>query len=211
MSQPDSLKVEHNIQDTQYTYEQNKLSYDTWKNNQISNALELQTELTMSKDSILSRIAELERTSRNTTIYAPITGRITEIQKINKGDYVLAGEEILRIVPETSKGLKADMYVDPTYIARVKIGNPVRIKFLGLPPSQYGQIETSVSLIPPDMKMDASGLPIFVVEAYIEDPVLNSKDGKTANLLPGITAEARIITDKSTVLKMVLRKLDFIN
>ena len=29
--------------------------------------------------------------------------------------------------------------------------------------------------------------------------------------IPGITAEARIITDRTTVLRMVLRKLDFIN
>ena len=32
-----------------------------------------------------------------------------------------------------------------------------------------------------------------------------------ASLIPGITAEARIITDRTTVLRMVLRKLDFIN
>ena len=29
--------------------------------------------------------------------------------------------------------------------------------------------------------------------------------------IPGITAEARIITDRTTVLRMVLRKLDFLN
>lgn len=60
-----------------------------------------------------------------------------------------------------------------------QVGNSVKIRFLGLPPSRYGQIETNISLI--------------------------------ANFIPGITAEAKISTEKTTVMKMLLRKLDFIN
>lgn len=40
---------------------------------------------------------------------------------------------------------------------------------------------------------------------------LVSSDGQIANLIPGITAEAKISTEKTTVMKMLLRKLDFIN
>ena len=47
--------------------------------------------------------------------------------------------------------------------------------------------------------------------AKIKDPYLKTKTGQTARLIPGITAEGRIITERSTVMQMVLRKLDFIS
>ena len=55
------------------------------------------------------------------------------------------------------------------------------------------------------------GSPIFIAEAPISEDYLISTDGQVAKLIPGITAEARIITEKSTIMKMILRKLDFIN
>lgn len=157
-----------------------------------------------------SKITELNRYIKNSTIYAPISGRIIEILKSNIGDYILAGEEILKIVPESSSTLKACLLIDPAYIARVKVGNQVKIKFPGLPPSRYGQIETNVAMIPPDVDI-STGTPIFIAEAPIPQDYLITSDGQTAKLISGITAEGRILTEKSTVMKMILRKLDFIN
>ena len=143
-------------------------------------------------------------------LYAPISGRIFETAKLNTGDYLLAGEEVLRIVPQNGEKLKADIYVDSNYIARIKTGNPVKIKFPGLPPSRYGMVETEVSVIPPDAT-NLNGTAVFVVEAEIESPYLTAKNGQTAKLIPGISAKGRIITERSTVMQMVMRKLDFIN
>ena len=218
--QQDELKLEQGRPSYSYTPQavkdleskllQTQLSFFTWKNNNLSEALSLQQQLNSSKKSIESKIAELNRYMKNSMIYAPISGRITESLKLNIGDYVLAGEEILKIVPESSSTLKAYLYIDPAYIARVKVGNPVKIKFPGLPPSRYGQLETQVSLVPPDVDI-SMGSPIFIAEAPISEDYLISTDGQVAKLIPGITAEARIITEKSTMMKMILRKLDFIN
>lgn len=210
-NKPASLAVPQNVQDMQAQYEQTVFQYRTWKNTQLTQTLETYRQLQTDLSSAESRIAELERTVKNSVMYAPISGRITEIKKMNCGDYVMAGEEVLRIVPEGSCALKAELYVDPLYIARVSVGNPVKIRFLGLPPSRYGQIETSISLIPPDCTLLSTGSPVFVAEAPVSEPYLVSKGGKRAHLLPGITAEGRIITERSTALRMVLRKLDFIN
>ena len=72
-------------------------------------------------------------------------------------------------------------------------------------------IETEVSLVPPDVTMTQSGQAVFVVEAEIQNPYLHTRHGETAKLLPGISAEARIVTERSTAMQMILRKLDFIN
>lgn len=209
-NKPETLKIPQTIQDLQSELNQNELTFETWKSNQKIQVLDNKKQLETTKYTLESRIAELERIIKNSTIYAPISGRISEIKKLNKGDYILAGEEILRIVPQKSEKLKAEIYIDPNYIARIKTGNLVKIKFPGLPPSHYGIIETEVSIVPPDVSY-LNDQPIFIVEAEIESPYLITKNGQLAKLIPGIIAEGRIITDRSTVIQMVFRKLDFIN
>ena len=208
---PEGLKVPQKIEDLENQYRQAKLSYETWLNNQNIQVNEKMTVLKAERSNIESRLSELERAIKNSTIYAPIDGRIKEVTKLNIGDYILAGEEVLCIVPQNDETLCAAIYVDPSYVARVKVGNPVRLKFPGLAPSRYGLVETSVSLVPPDVTVTSNGQTVFVVEATINNPYLHTKHGQTAKLLPGISAEARIVTERSSVMQMVLRKLDFIN
>ena len=210
-SKPESLRLIQNIQDLQNQLEQNELAFESWKSTQKLNAIDNSKQLETSRKTIQSRISELERAVKNSTIYAPISGRINEVVKLNEGDYILAGEEVLRIIPQNDEELKADIYVDSSYIARVKVGNRIKIKFPGLAPSRYGMIETEVSLVPPDVSVLQNGQTVFVVEAEIENPYLQTKNGQIAKLLPGISAEARIVTDRSTAMQMILRKLDFIN
>ena len=207
---PDSLRVPQNITDLENQLYQNELLFETWKNNQKIICLDSQKSLQSTKNSIESHITEIERLIKNATIYAPISGRVSEVTELNVGDYLLAGVEILRIIPQDDKKLKAEIYIDPSLIARVKKGNPVKIKFPGLPPSSYGIIETEISLVPPDISY-INGTSVFIAEALINSSFLITKKGKSAQLLPGMTAECRIVTDTSTLLQMFLRKLDFIN
>lgn len=208
---PSALRIPQNIIDLENQYTQTKLTYETWLSNQSILTNEKLSALETERKSLESRISELERAIKNSTIYAPINGRISEVKKLNPGDYIIAGEEVLKIVPQDNETLRADIYVDPSYVARVKVGIPVKIKFPGLAPSRYGMVETKVSLVPPDVTITDSGSPTFVVEAIIDTPYLSTKQGQTAKLLPGISAEARIITERSTAMQMILRKLDFIN
>ena len=85
------------------------------------------------------------------------------------------------------------------------------MKFPGLPPSRYGQAETLVDVVPPDATLSQAGGLAFVVEAPLPEPWLESRGGRRASLIPGITAEARIVTDRTTVMRMVLRRLDFLD
>ena len=209
-NKPQSLRVPQNITDLQSQLRQNELTFESWKNNQKMAALDAEKALGSAKNSIGSRITELERAIKNSTIYAPISGRISEVARLNTGDYILAGEEILRIIPQNDGKLKAEIQVEPSHAARISAGNPVKIRFPGLPPSRYGMVETEISLVPPDVSY-VNGQPVFIAEAEIENPYLAAKNGRTAKLIPGITAEGRIVTDRSTVMQMLLRKLDFIN
>jgi hypothetical protein len=80
-----------------------------------------------------------------------------------------------------------------------------------LPPSKFGKAEALVSLIPADYSVGPDAMPVFVVEAYLPEPWLTGSDGKPLYLRAGIAAEGRVIIDHDTVLRMILKKLDFIN
>ena len=121
----------------------------------------------------------------------------------------MAGEELFRIVPDSASSLKAEIALDPSTIARVKKGQKVKMRFPSLPPSRFGQLEGYISLIPADVKI-AGNNAVFIVEADIPNPYLIAQNGEKIFLRSGISAEGRIIIDNDTVLRMMLRKLDFI-
>ncbi|MDY2756167.1 MAG: HlyD family efflux transporter periplasmic adaptor subunit [Candidatus Treponema excrementipullorum] len=208
--QPSTFIIQQEIQDLQNHYNQLILQYEAWKNNQIIQANESYNQLTTEKNNLLSQLSDLERIVKNAIVMAPIDGYISEVKPLNTGDYIFSGEEIIRIIPTTTSNLKAELYVPSADIARIKKGDIVRIRFPGLPPSRYGQLQTTVNLVPPDFTLQEDGKAMFIVEADIHTPYLISKEGTQIMLQAGIAAEGRIVTERSTILHMILRKLDFL-
>ena len=207
---PNSLKIPINIEDLKYQISENTYIFESWKATQKLQAYEEKKQIEISLNSINGKINELERNIKNATIISPISGCISEVQNINVGDYIMAGEEILKIVPQSDEKIKADIYIDPSYIALIKKGDSIKIKFQGLPPSKYGIIETAISVVSPDISY-INGTGVFIIEADIVYPFLTTKKGQKKKLVPGITGEGLIIIDKTTVLQMLFKKLDFIN
>ena len=207
---PEALRTQQKINECKANVEQSEFSFSSWKNDQITQSTDKVNSLKERVQSLESHIAALERTVKNATLYAPISGRIDEVMELNTGDYVIAGNELLRIIPDGGQKLKAEIVVDASHIARIKTGQEAKLRFPGLPPSSFGQLSSYISLIPADMTV-VSNMPVFEVDAEIPKPYLVSSSGEKIHLRPGISAEARIVISRDTVLKMILRKLDFIN
>jgi multidrug efflux pump subunit AcrA (membrane-fusion protein) len=207
-SLPDSVVVKQELENREQELKQTQLQFQAWGNNAMVEAINNMKSYTQNKENLERHISDLERTIRNATIYAPISGRINETRNLNIGDYLLSGEEIITIIPDTT-GLKAELYISPAYIAQVKIGDKVTMSFPGLPPSKYGKLEGEISLIPADYKIGNESKPIFIVEATIKEPWLVS-GGERIYLRSGIEAIGRIIIDRDTVMGMAAKKLDFI-
>jgi multidrug resistance efflux pump len=208
---PGTLAVTQRLEDAERELELTELQFTSWKNTQMIDTMDMAKSLLQNRESLERRISDLERNIRNATIRAPISDRVNEYRQLNRGDTILPGEEIIAVVPDTESALKAELYVDPAYIAQVKIGQKATLRFPGLPPSRFGKIEADISLIPPDFTQGADANPVFIVEAVIKDPWLTSSGGEKIYLRPGIGATGRIIVDQDTVMRMVLKKLDFIN
>jgi multidrug resistance efflux pump len=207
---PGTLALAQRLEDVSREVELAELQAASWKNARMIESMDALKSLLQNRESLERRISDLERNIRNATIRAPIAGRVNEYRQLNRGDTVLPGEEIIAIVPDDESSLKAELYVDPAYIAQVKTGQKATLRFPGLPPSKFGKIEAEVSLIPPDFTQGASNQ-VFIVEALIKTPWLASSSGEKIYLRPGIGAAGRIIVNQDTVMRMVLKKLDFIN
>lgn len=209
-SLPDNMKAQFRIEESLTQLEQAKLTLDSWKNNQIINITSQIESNKEQQQNLKLRRKILERTIKNSSIYSPIDGIIDEITPLNVGDYILGGSNILRIVPSDKDQLKAEIILKASDIARVKVGQEVKIRFPGLPPSSFGQLKGIINLIPADITIN-SNEPIFVVEAELPETFLTASNGDKINLRSGLSAEARIIISHDSIIKMVMRKLDFVN
>ena len=207
---PSSMQTEQKLLDYRMSQEQARNNRDTWRNTQLLQAEEKLKALTTAIHAQERKIADLERAIKDSTIVSPISGKIDETRKLNVGDTVFAGEEILRIIPETDSSLKAEIVLDATDIARIQLGQTVYLRFPGLPPSKFGQVEGVVSSIPADVTI-AGNNATFVLEADLHTPFLTTSDGERIQLRPGVGAEGRIVIDRDSVLRMILRKLDFLH
>ena len=120
-----------------------------------------------------------------------------------------SGTDILKIVPIESDGLKVDVLISSNEIAKVQEGNMIRIRFEKLSPFEYGHIESRLDFVPPD-SIRIGEENIYIAEALIPNSVLINRKGIQTQLVSGMSGEGRVITNRSTVLKIMLQKLEFI-
>lgn len=208
---PALTRMQMRLEEMERELEQANLTHALWKNSSIIEANNTVYSLLASKESLERRIVDLERNIKNAAILSPISGRIHELRSFNVGDNILPGEELINIIPVDEMGLKAELYIEPAYIARIMPGQKAVLSFPGLPPSRFGKIETEISLIPADYNYLQYSSPFFIVETNNIDPVFLSQGGEEIFLRAGINATCRIIIDNDTVLRMFLRKLDFLS
>ena len=107
------------------------------------------------------------------------------------------------------KTLEQNTYVlqEDDDFGTVKIADDVVASIAGIAATE---VEGVVSSIPADVTI-AGNNATFVLEADLHTPFLTTSDGERIQLRPGVGAEGRIVIDRDSVLRMILRKLDFLH
>lgn len=212
-SMPDFIQIPKNIADLEAEVLRQDTYLTTWTNNQL---LQTDNQIKQYSKEIKTReeqIAEYEQNIAYAELKAPISGFIDELVPLNIGDVVFLGENIVRIIPNNSSNIKVEIRIKATDIARLKVGQKVSLVFPGLPPSDFGKLGASISLIPVDISQELieDEIPVFLVQAELERPYLIADNGEMVQLHSGMIAYSHIIVHQDTILRTILHKLEYID
>lgn len=96
---------------------------------------------------------------QRTTVRATVNGTVTNLD-LHPGDYVSAGQQAMALVDSDS--IRVEGYFEETKLARIHVGDPVRVTLMGDPQPLRGRVES--------------------IEAAISD----AERGNAGNLLPTV-------------------------
>lgn len=165
--------------------------------------------LKMQLDEVKAQIKQVRTQIKQGTVNASIGGVLNVPNTIIKGDVIAAGTSLATIIPENETAFKVQLYVSNKDIGNVKVGDEVKYNLAAFPGSQYGILKGQVTSISKDvLTRDGNYSGYYLVESSIENKTLKDKDGNRGRLAVGMEAEAKIVTQKKSIIRYLLEKID---
>lgn len=159
----------------------------------------LQTQLRKAKSAqqvAQTQLAQLEY-GQQVIIRSPVAGRALEVADLHVGQAVAAGASLLQVLPSGTplllRGQAAEM-------DRPKLKSHARVDIAwnSYPRQNYGTSGGELQAVSPTSQVLPSGQVTYEVEVKMLQQQLGDKP-----LLPGMQAEARVISKEKSVLKLV--------
>jgi len=166
-------------------------------NRPVNDTLEQQNRIAR----LQTDVSEAERMLRHTTINSPATGIITKINVRGPGEVLQQGQTIATIAPTDVPLVVEGMLADKD-IAFVRKGLAAKLKFDAFPFQDYGIVEGIVIDVAPDATTK-DGVNYYKVTIAPSKKVI-STDENDVMLRPGLSVSAEIITERRTVLSLIL-------
>ena len=151
------------------------------------------------------------------TLRAPVTGTIQTLELRNRTQVVNLGDPIAQIAADDDT-LIAKAWVASQDINTIKNNQSAQLRISACPYTDYGTLEAKVQAISPDTLpqdtlpeevRNTSNSSLYEVTLQLSDSVLHAQQ-QSCNLQAGMAGRADILTQKETVLRIVLRKLRLI-
>jgi HlyD family secretion protein len=138
-------------------------------------------------------------------VIAPVAGRIGTVKVLRRGEAFERGQTMMTLLPDGP--LVAEIRVPNKDVGLVKAGQPVKLKLDAFPFAEYGSVRGQLVNVPPDAEgTETPDSSFYRATARLDDQSVR-KNGETVALLSGMTATAEIITDRKTVLGLILTPL----
>lgn len=152
---------------------------------------------------IEDNINQLKNKIANATLRATHGGVITHLKRKNPGEMVIAGEEIMRLLPNKEE-LLIEARVRPTDIDLVWAGQTARIRLSAFNARATPLLKGTVHWVSADRHQDTEGY-YFIAELRVDKHQLQTIP--QLHLSSGMPAEAILITGKRTVADYLLEPL----
>lgn len=136
-------------------------------------------------------------------IRAPFDGRIQDLLPKAQGEVIRAGEPVGEIVPTDSE-LYASVRLLPKDVGAVSINDRALITLTAFNADTFGEVEGRVSTISPTTATDETGSTFYEVNVALK-AIEGVKTADLSQLRAGMELQARIQTEKRTMLRYFLR------
>jgi HlyD family secretion protein len=163
-----------------------------------SESLERQNRITQ----LRNELTAIERAIGKGAITAPIEGTITALDVTHSGAVIRAGQQVAAIAPSRAR-LIVDVQVPNARIGFVEKGLPVKIKLDAFPFQDYGSLSGTVIDVSADVRSKDQQGSFYRVLIAPEHGRLTAR-GKKLQLRPGLSLTAEIVTERKTVLDLLL-------
>ena len=148
-----------------------------------------------------AEISAAETMLRHTTITSPANGVITTISVRGPGEVLQQGQTVAMIAPGDVPLVVEALLADKD-IAFVQKGLMAKLKFEAFPFQDYGVVEGTVMDISPDAA-NKGGVNYYKVTIAPSKTWIATR-GKDVMLRPGLSVRAEIVTERRTVLSLLL-------
>jgi len=170
-------------------------------NKPVADTLEQQNRIAR----LQSEIAAAQLALQHTTITSPVAGTVTTLQVRSAGVVLQPGQTIATIL-ERGAPLQVEAHVPNKDIAFIEKGMPAKLKFDAFPFQDYGIIDGTVIEISPDAETDKDSSSFYKVMIAPRQTEITAQ-GKSVTLRPGLTLSADIVTERKSILALILEPL----
>jgi hemolysin D len=150
-------------------------------------------------------ISATELAVRQALIKAPVRGTITSLDVRSIGAVVQAGQKIAEIAPEGAR-LLVEARVANKDVAFIRPGLITQVKLDALPFQDYGSLPGKVLEVSQNALVDGNGGSFYKVTIEVDRTTIRAK-GREITLLPGMALSADIVTERTTVMDLLLEPL----
>jgi HlyD family secretion protein len=186
---------------------------EKYVNNWVREAGERLTTVQQDMATATQQLAAAERRRALVVLRAPADGVVLELGQRSIGSVAKEAEPLITLVP-TGNRIEAEVDIDSADVARLRVGDEVRVKLDALPYQRHGIIAGTLRVITensfqPDKNAarptdKPDGQPAFF-RARIGLGQLQLRDvPRDFRLIPGMTSTAEIVVGKRTVISYLL-------
>ncbi len=137
---------------------------------------------------------------KQTEVRSPVHGTVKQLYYNTIGGVVIAGKEIIEVVP-LDDTLLLEVRIRPKDIAFLVPGQKALVKFTAYDFVVYGGLDGVVEHIGADTVMDEEGNPFYEVNVRTHEAAL----AEDKPIIPGMTVEVDILTGKKSILAYLMK------
>ena len=157
--------------------------------------------------SLGAEVQRINQEQKNYIITAPISGRLVNFSGIQKGNFMIQGQNIGEISPEES--LVAECLVSPKDIGFIKVGQKVKFQVDTYNYNQWGLLEGKVKEIDQNITVNQqTGDAYFRVLCTMDKNYLQLKNGYKGQIGKGMTLTARFHLTDRTLWQLLFDRVD---